>query len=118
MKKFTKEDVLKANQTKAIPCDYIKIGMSTCGVAAGANETFDTFVKETKRLGIKVDIRKCGCIGMCYAEPLVEVCAAGIPTVTYGKVDRDVAIEIIQKHLAHGQLVDDYIFDMPMKKYK
>jgi (2Fe-2S) ferredoxin len=74
------------------------------------------FEEETKRLGIKVDIRRCGCIGMCYAEPLVEVSVAGLPKVTYGKVDKNVGLEIIQEHLAHGRLVNDYIFDMPMNR--
>lgn len=116
MKKFTKEDVMAASQAKHAPGNYIKIGMSTCGIAAGAQETYEIFVEETKRLGIEIDIRKCGCIGMCYAEPLVEVALEGLPTVTYGKVDKEAAQEIIQEHLTHGRLVDDYIFDMPMEK--
>ncbi len=116
MKKLTKEEIFNASKTTSPEEDYIKIGMSTCGIAAGAQDTYDLFVSETQRLGIKISIRKCGCIGMCYAEPLVEVHAAGIPTVTYGKVDKMATMEIIQKHLTHGLLVDDYIFDMPMKK--
>lgn len=116
MKKLTKEDILAASKSNLYNGDYVKVGISTCGVAAGAQDTFNVFEEETKRLGIKVDIRRCGCIGMCYAEPLVEVCAAGLPKVTYGKVDKNVAMEIIQEHLVHGRLVDDYIFDMPMNR--
>ena len=115
-KKLTKEDILNACKATAPKGDYVKVGISTCGVAAGAQDTFNVFVEETKRLGIKIDITKCGCIGMCYAEPLVEVSAGGLPTVTYGKVDKNIAQEIIQEHLAHGRLVDDYIFDMPMNR--
>lgn len=116
MKKINKEDILAASKSNPYDGDYVKVGISTCGVAAGAQDTLNVFEEETKRLGIKVDIRRCGCIGMCYAEPLVEVSAAGLPKVTYGKVDKNVALEIIQEHLAHGRLVDDYIFDMPMNR--
>lgn len=116
MKKLNKEDILAASKSNPYDGDYVKVCISTCGVAAGAQDTLNVFEEETKRLGIKVDIRRCGCIGMCYAEPLVEVSAAGLPKVTYGKVDKNVALEIIQEHLAHGRLVDDYIFDMPMNR--
>ncbi len=116
MKKLSKEDIFAASKSNPYVGDYVKVGISTCGVAAGAKDTIKVFEEETKRLGIKVDIRRCGCIGMCYAEPLVEVSAAGLPKVTYGKVNKSVALEIIQEHLAHGRLVNDYIFDMPMNR--
>ena len=47
----------------------IKIGIGSCGLAAGAAEVFD-FFKENVR---DIDIVGVGCIGHCYAEPVVEV---------------------------------------------
>lgn len=47
----------------------IKIGMASCGKAAGAEEVMDYFENEID----DIEIVEVGCIGHCYAEPLVEV---------------------------------------------
>ncbi|MGC9364238.1 MAG: NADH-ubiquinone oxidoreductase-F iron-sulfur binding region domain-containing protein [Fidelibacterota bacterium] len=47
----------------------IKIGTGSCGLAAGAGEVYD-FFRENIR---DIDVIGVGCIGHCYAEPLVEV---------------------------------------------
>ncbi|MEA3391970.1 MAG: NADH-quinone oxidoreductase subunit NuoF [Candidatus Marinimicrobia bacterium] len=48
----------------------IKVGMASCGLAAGAGAVYDAF-KET--LPETVELKKTACIGFCYAEPMVEV---------------------------------------------
>ncbi|MFW5856070.1 MAG: NADH-ubiquinone oxidoreductase-F iron-sulfur binding region domain-containing protein [Bacillota bacterium] len=47
----------------------IKVGMASCGIAAGADEVMD-FLQEKID---DIEIVEVGCIGHCYAEPLVEV---------------------------------------------
>ena len=47
----------------------IKIGMGSCGIAAGADEVFDYFNNNLQ----DTEIVPVGCIGHCYAEPIVEV---------------------------------------------
>lgn len=47
----------------------IKIGMASCGIAAGADELYQVLKEKCK--GIKLE--KVGCIGHCYAEPLIEI---------------------------------------------
>ncbi len=93
----------------------IIVGMGTCGIAAGAKETFDAVVKavEEKGLGEQVIIRQTGCMGLCYVEPTVEVVKPGMPTVIYGKMTKDVAKDLVAKHLVEGKLLDDHIFDRP-----
>src|SRR6056297_2132314 len=49
----------------------IKIGMASCGIAAGADEVKNYLEKELKDKDI--EILDVGCIGHCYAEPIVEV---------------------------------------------
>jgi NADP-reducing hydrogenase subunit HndB len=90
--------------------------MSTCGLAAGAEETYRTFSEEIKKHNLKVKVEKCGCQGMCYAEPLAEVKSGGLPAVTYGRVTRDVAIEIVEKHIIEKTLVNDHIFDFEYRE--
>lgn len=89
--------------------DWIKVGMSTCGLAAGAQEVYDTLIAEAKQRNMPIRISKCGCLGMCYAEPLVEVCVDGMPRVVYGKVDKATAMRIIDRHVGSRILVNDHI---------
>ncbi len=50
----------------------VNIGMASCGIAAGADKTFNSAQEEFRE---KQDIRiqKTGCLGFCEMEPLVEV---------------------------------------------
>ena len=47
----------------------IKIGTASCGLAAGAGDVLEYFLKEVK----DIPIEGVGCMGHCYAEPLIEV---------------------------------------------
>jgi len=93
----------------------IVIGMGTCGIAAGAKETFDEMVDQVKAVGLadRTSIRQTGCMGLCYVEPTVEVAMPGMPSVIYGKVTRDQVKELVSKHLVEKRLLDDHIFDRP-----
>jgi (2Fe-2S) ferredoxin len=113
MLKFSR-DTLSAvrNEVKANQVEYISIGMSACGIAAGAQEVYDVFTAQIKSRNVTIDLRKCGCAGMCYAEPLVEVKKTGLPTVTYGKVTPDIAMRILEKHVMNNMLVNDSIVNI------
>ena len=95
----------------------IIVGMGTCGIAAGAKETLDAFVKEidAKDMGGSVIIRQTGCMGLCHNEPTVEVVMAGMPNIIYGRVDAATAREIVEKHLVKKQLLEDRILDRPAR---
>jgi NADP-reducing hydrogenase subunit HndB len=117
MGKMTQEDLGKmggAPQDKE--CNFIKVGLSSCGIAAGAQAVFDIFAAEVKKRNLTVRVGRCGCSGSCFAEPLVEVCVRGLPAVIYGKVTREVAIRIIEEHVLQGRLVNDYIVDMAVRR--
>ncbi|MEI6874282.1 MAG: (2Fe-2S) ferredoxin domain-containing protein [Spirochaetota bacterium] len=91
------------------------IGMGTCGIAAGAKKTFDEIVKnvEAHGLGSQVVIRQTGCMGLCYVEPTVEVAMPGMPTVIYGKMTSEVAVDLVVKHLIGKRLLNNHILDRP-----
>lgn len=105
-------------KTKLSSCeqDWIKVGMSTCGVAAGAQAVFDTLASEASRRKIDIKITKCGCLGMCSVEPLVEVKFKNFPRVIYCNVDIATAVKIIDKHISGERLVNDHIIDVGLTK--
>ena len=116
MDKFTPGDLDRINKdAKGLSSDWIKVGMSTCGIAAGADEVLQTLKDETKKRNVAIDIKKCGCVGMCYAEPLVEVKIDGLPPVTYGRVTKEVAMKIVEKHVCGKMLVNDSIVEREAK---
>jgi len=100
------------NEGKTI---QIIIGMGTCGIAAGAKETLDAFVKELdeKGMGGDVIIRQTGCMGLCQNEPTVEVVMTGMPNIIYGRVDTKVAKLIVEQHLMKKELLNAQILDRP-----
>lgn len=92
----------------------ILVGMGTCGIAAGAKETMQTFVEQVEKMGLKnVVIQPTGCMGSCYAEPTVEVNMQGMPNVLYGKVNAEVAKKIMEKHVLGKQLLNSALYDKP-----
>ena len=90
------------------------VGMGTCGIAAGAKDTFIALIDTLNEKGItNVLIRQTGCMGLCHSEPTVEVVAPGMPTVIYGHVDAATAKDIVEKHIIGKALIEGKILDKP-----
>jgi NADH-quinone oxidoreductase subunit F len=77
----------------------ILIGMGTCGIAAGAEEILKTLREELDENNLPADIIQVGCIGLCYAEPLVEIGKPGRPSIFYGNLTSEIMSEIIRDYL-------------------
>ena len=95
----------------------VTVGLGSCGIAAGANKTYDKIkaLKESDKLDF--ELKKTSCVGMCYREPLVEI-TDETGTYLYGEVDADRAVEVIEKHINQQDPIRDYIvytdlFDAP-----
>ena len=107
MPKLTKE-LLDTYKTPASPeTGYIKVGMNTCGISAGAQKIYDAFVHKVKEKNIPIEIKKCGCLGMCHAEPLIEVKIGGKPSVLYGRLDREKALSLLENKSLPEFLVEE-----------
>ncbi|NCD32280.1 MAG: (2Fe-2S) ferredoxin domain-containing protein [Spartobacteria bacterium] len=92
----------------------IIIGMGTCGIAAGAKETFDAILDELDKTGVaNVAVKQTGCMGLCHSEPTVEVIVPGMPTIIYGDVDTTVGRQIVTKHIVGKELINDHVYDKP-----
>ncbi len=74
------------------------VGMASCGIAAGAKDSFKKAVKAYSD-NDGVQICQTGCIGFCEMEPLVEILSNGQPRVVYKNVTEDKILDIIQSHL-------------------
>jgi NADH-quinone oxidoreductase subunit F len=77
----------------------VYIGCATCGLAAGAGDLLAALPDELARLGLQAHIVPVGCLGLCYAEPLLEIQAPGMPRVCYGRVTGKNLPGILRAHL-------------------
>ncbi len=79
----------------------VKVGLGSCGIAAGALDVFNHLDKDITDRNI-FKLHQTSCIGLCFAEPIVEVHSSEGRTV-YGNVDIKLADRIVEG-IAKGDL--------------
>lgn len=88
--------------------NLVLVGAATCGRAAGALDVIDEFKRELSAAGLgDVEVVETACIGLCYAEPLVEVRAAGVPPILYSNVHAKDVSKIVSDHIKGGKVVKE-----------
>jgi len=87
----------------------IKVGLGSCGIAAGATDVWEALHDQIERDGIKADLKFTGCIGMCYREPLVAVTTDGGQGVIYGDMTPEMVPRILEEHVRNGKPVEEWI---------
>lgn len=60
----------------------IRVGAASCGMAAGAAPVLELLYKKADR----IEVQEVGCLGHCYAEPMVEVITTDGESILYGNV--------------------------------
>ncbi|MGB9698403.1 MAG: NADH-ubiquinone oxidoreductase-F iron-sulfur binding region domain-containing protein [Thermodesulfobacteriota bacterium] len=80
----------------------IFVGLATCGRAAGALEVWKTFATEIEKSGIKANLISVGCLGHCYAEPLVIISHPPFPALAYARVNQVVAALLVRSFFLEG----------------
>lgn len=86
----------------------VLVGLASCGIAAGANKVYNKLLALQEADKLDIEIKKTGCIGMCYREPLVEIIDE-TGAYLYGEIDEAKAVEIFDKHLKQREPINDYL---------
>jgi len=81
---------------------WIRVGTALCGKAAGCDPVLDALKDSLQRNGIAANVSQVGCLGLCFAEPLVDVQLPGGPRIFYGNVTPEIVDEIVASHLVLG----------------
>lgn len=84
----------------------IRIGLGSCCVASGSADVRDSLERSVAKNGIKVNMKKVGCVGMCHQVPLLEMIPAGQEPVMYAKVKPGDVNAIIKRHFKSRNLWD------------
>ncbi len=109
LKKIREEALKKQQMKETSGKTEVIVGMGTVGIAAGARETLKAILEmiEEKNLN-DITVRQTGNIGLDSFEPIIQVALAGEEKVTYGKVNPEMARQIMEKHVIGGKIVAEY----------
>jgi NADH-quinone oxidoreductase subunit F len=94
---------------REVPIPKIHIGMSTCGIASGAVETKRAFQEVLAERKIEARIHSVGCIGHCYAEPVVIIENSGFPPILYHQVTAGKARMLVKSFLEEGDPLFEHL---------
>ncbi len=84
------------------------VGLGSCGIAAGANKTYQKIMQLREVEHADFELKKTSCIGMCFREPLVEIIDKS-GSYIYGNVDEDRAVEVFEKHIINHEPIREYV---------
>ncbi|MGM0597790.1 MAG: NADH-quinone oxidoreductase subunit NuoF [Myxococcota bacterium] len=94
----------------------IKVGLGTCGVAAGAKEIEKVLRKKIKENTVDIDVTPTGCIGMCHREPMIEYRDKDGRVFFYGDLNPKKMEIIFDRHLLQGQPMSKLSMDLENKE--
>ena len=108
-KQLTASD-LEAYWTEGLaPQPWIRVGMDTGGIAAGARHVYNALIEARDELGLEIDIQQVGSTGLSFADPVVTVARATGAPVVFGAMDPEQARELVARHCRDGTLLEDRV---------
>ena len=84
---------------------WIRVGTALCGKAAGADHVVELIHAELGRHNVEAVVSEVGCLGLCYAEPLVDITMANGSRLFYSAVAPSQVPAIIYSHLVRNEPV-------------
>jgi NADH:ubiquinone oxidoreductase subunit F (NADH-binding)/(2Fe-2S) ferredoxin len=81
----------------------IFVGTGTCGLGAGAGKTLAAIREYLTEKKIAADVVEVGCIGLCTAEPIVDIQLPGRKRVSFAPVTAEKAAALLEAVLGGGQ---------------
>ncbi len=86
----------------------IVVGMNSCGIAAGAKETYNALLRILQDKNINIPVKITGCVGMCYREPLVDIVTEN-SIMTYGNLTADKVEKVIESQIINNTPIQEWI---------
>ena len=109
IKKKRAEAINRITSKGYLSTKRVYVGMATCEIAAGSKDVMEVFQEAMKKGLTDVYLSQKGCAGRCNLEPTVEVVEEGKIPVKYGKVTRQMALEILERHIKKGEVIKDWL---------
>ena len=87
----------------------VYVGMATCEIAAGSKDVMEVFKEAVSKGLTDIYLSQKGCAGRCNLEPTVEVVEEGKIPAKYGKVTKERAMEIVERHFKKGEVIKEWL---------
>jgi len=109
IKKKRAEAINRITSKRYLATKQVHVGMATCEIAAGSKDVMEVFQEAIKKGLTQVHLSQKGCAGRCNLEPTVEIIEEGKLPVKYGRVSKDMAQQIIERHLKKGEIIKEWL---------
>jgi len=86
--------MLRSEDTKK---PVIYVGAGTCGLGAGADKTIEKVREWLKKNNLDAGITEVGCIGLCSAEPIVDIQLPGKNRLSFKNITEDRAESVLEQ---------------------
>ena len=94
----------KWNQLNDSPTPVIRVGTAMCGHASGAFRVIQALKTLLAEKKIDAIIEEVGCIGLCYAEPLIDIKKQGKSRLFFNNVSVNNIEEIVEEYLVNNKI--------------
>jgi len=88
---------------------WIRIGSDLSGQSAGSDAVVSRFEHEIAQKGLKAIVTEVGTLGLCFAEPLVDIVSPNMSRAVYGNVKPEDVTSIVESHLINGVLLKELL---------
>ena len=85
---------------------WIRVGTAMCGQAAGARDALAAIESELDARGVDANVDEVGCLGLCFAEPLVDVQIPGRSRLFFSGVTPEDVPSIVDSYVAARRVPD------------
>ena len=87
----------------------VTVGTATCGRAAGALEVVAAIRDEVDKSSLVCPVIEVGCMGHCYAEPVVTIHKPGYPTIDDGRVNPVIAPQLVRNYILGNDPCPEFV---------
>ncbi len=76
----------------------VRIGLGSCCTARGSGRLYNALQDALEQTGVRVPVKRVGCVGMCHQTPLLEVVVPSGASFLYARVQPEDAKAIVLRH--------------------
>ena len=82
----------------------IRLGMGSCCMASGSSDIYKELKTASLQLGIEINIKPVGCVGVCNKVPLIDVVLPNGTITRYPNVKAAEIKEVLHRHFKSGNI--------------
>lgn len=83
---------------------WIRVGTAMCGSASGSSKVLEAIESYVAKHNIEVNVDEVGCLGICYAEPLMDIMLPGESRLFLQNVDAEDVPKLLDSYVLNNQV--------------